>query len=261
MSSEIRLKLRSLLEDTTSRWGYRLAMMIQVLIATSVVVFTVQSVPGLTEETVALLGWTEVVLVSVFTIEYVLRLYAAEPRRSYALSWFGLIDLISIVPFYLGLTGVETFRVLRVFRMVRVLKLTRYSRSLQRLFKAFNMAKEELVLFVVVAVIVMYFSAVGIYMFENAAQPENFESVPHSFWWAIVTLTTVGYGDVYPVTVGGRIFTGFVLMTALGVVSMPSAIIASSLTEVRRIEDEAEEERLREDELLDGAAQSEIVNT
>lgn len=91
-------------------------------------------------------------------------------------------------------------------------------------------AKEQIILFMVITLILIYFSAVGIYYFENEAQPEHFSSVFESLWWSIVTLTTVGYGDVYPITVGGRIFTFFILLIGLGIVAIPTGIISSALT-------------------------------
>jgi len=89
------------------------------------------------------------------------------------------------------------------------------------------------VLFGCIAMILLYLSAVGIYYFENAAQPEKFKSIFHSLWWALATLTTVGYGDIYPVTAGGQFFTFFVLMLGLGVVAVPTGLIASALSQAR----------------------------
>ena len=103
---------------------------------------------------------------------------------------------------------------------------------------AAKIVKEELVLFLMVAAIFVFVAASGIYFFENEAQPEKFSSVFHSLWWAIVTLTTVGYGDVYPITIGGRIFTFFVLLIGVGIVAVPAGLIASALSKAREIEEE-----------------------
>ena len=108
---------------------------------------------------------------------------------------------------------------------------------MRRFHQAFLIAKEEIVLFLGVALMVIYFAAVGAYFFEHEAQPEAFASVFHSLWWAVVTLTTVGYGDVYPVTLGGRIFTFFVLIAGLGIVSVPAGLMASALAQARAMED------------------------
>lgn len=111
---------------------------------------------------------------------------------------------------------------------------------MKRYNRAFNIAKEELIVFGAAALIIFYLASVGIYFFENEAQPQNYGSVFSSMWWAVATLTTVGYGDVYPITAGGRIFTFFVLITGLGVVAVPTGLIASALSQAR---DEEKEDR------------------
>ena len=107
----------------------------------------------------------------------------------------------------------------------------------RKLWKALIIAREEIILFVAVAAILLWIASVGIYHFEHEAQPESFASVFHSLWWAVATLTTVGYGDVYPITTGGRIFTFFVLLIGLGVVSVPAGLVASALSKARELED------------------------
>ncbi len=107
----------------------------------------------------------------------------------------------------------------------------------RRFHRAFIIAKEELALFLFAALIILYLAGVGIYYFEYPAQPEAFCSVFHSLWWAVATLTTVGYGDIYPVTLGGKIFTFFILIIGLGVVSIPAGMVASALSKAREMED------------------------
>jgi voltage-gated potassium channel len=154
-----------------------------------------------------------------------------------------MIDLMAILPAYLRLTfDLRSLRALRLLRIFRALKLVRYGRAVRRFHLAFRMVKEELILFLTVAGIVVYLSAVGIYYFENEAQPEQFTSVPESLWWAVVTLTTVGYGDSYPITTGGRIFTFFVLVVGLGIVAVPSGLFAAALTRARELEPDSHRE-------------------
>lgn len=124
----------------------------------------------------------------------------------------------------------RSLRALRFLRLFRILKLVRYNRAIDHFTKAMKIAKEEILLFLFITLILIYFSAVGIYYFENEAQPEHFASVFDSLWWAIITLTTVGYGDVYPITMGGRVFTFCILMIGLGIVAIPTGIISSALT-------------------------------
>ncbi len=108
---------------------------------------------------------------------------------------------------------------------------------MKRFGLAFMLVKEEIVLFFVCTIILIFITSAGIYYFENEAQPETFKSIFHSAWWSIVTLTTVGYGDIYPITLGGRIFTFFVLMIGVGLVTVPAGLVASALSKAREIEE------------------------
>ncbi|NCC61757.1 MAG: ion transporter [Verrucomicrobiae bacterium] len=215
------------------KWDY----VIQLLIVLSLVSFAFETLPGLSTPARKVLRAFEVVSISIFTIEYVLRLILSKPRRGYAFSFFGLIDLAAILPFYLS-TGIDlrSIRAFRLLRLFRLFKLARYSAAVRRYHRAFLIAREELILFGATALILLYLSSVGIYYFENKVQPEAFASVFHSMWWAIVTLSTVGYGDIYPVTTGGKIFTFFVLVLGLGVVAVPSGLLASALSKAREEE-------------------------
>ena len=119
----------------------------------------------------------------------------------------------------------------------------RYSQALSRLGIALKLAKEELLLFLAMSLVVIYLAAVGIYYFEQSAQPEAFASVPHAMWWAVATLTTVGYGDLYPVTAGGKIFTFIILIVGLGLVAVPAGIVASALAKARDMSSESDSGR------------------
>lgn len=173
-----------------------------------------------------MLHYFEIVSVMVFTVEYALRVWVARPKGRYIFSFLGLVDLIAILPFYLGLViDLRSVRVLRLLRLFRIFKLVRYNTAVRRFHRALLIAKEELVLFLTVTIILLYLAAVGIYHFEHDAQPEAFASVFHSLWWSIITLTTVGYGDVYPITLGGRVFTFLLLIVGLGIVSVPAGCL------------------------------------
>ena len=124
-----------------------------------------------------------------------------------------------------------------MFRLLRAFKIFRYSKAARRFKDAFISIKEELLLFLVATAFVMFMAAVGIYYFENSAQPDVFKSVFHSLWWAVTTLTTVGYGDAYPITVGGKIFSFVILMIGLEIIAVPAGLVASALTKTLRDED------------------------
>jgi len=211
------------------------------LILVSIITFSIETLPNLGARTVELLRLTEVAIVTLFTLEYLLRLYVSDRKISYIFSFYGIIDLIAIIPFYIS-SGIDlrSLRIFRILRLFRTFKFFRYSKTIRRFSRAFAIAKEEIVLFAVVTMMLLYLSAVGIYYFENESQPEAFKSIFHSLWWAVVTLTTVGYGDVYPITIGGRIFTFIILMIGLGIVAVPAGLLASALSKAR-MEDQEED--------------------
>ena len=213
-----------------------------VLILVSVIAVSIDTLPNLSPSVRAVLSWSEVIIVGLFTIEYGLRVGTAPSKLRYALSFHGIVDLAAILPFYLTLGGVDlrALRVLQLFRIVRILKLSRYSEAMARFGKAMALAKEEIVLFAGVAGALLYLSAAGIWYFEHEAQPEAFASIMHSLWWATATLTTVGYGDVYPVTAGGKLFTFVILMCGLGIVAVPAGLVAAALSQVRQEKAEGE---------------------
>ena len=218
--------------------------------------FSIETLPNLHADVRAILAVAEIGFVVVFTLEYLLRCCAARRVQDYVFSFYGLIDLLAIAPFYLMLTGellegvgwfvtgrfsgmeLQGVRVLRLVRAFRLLKLARYNAAMGRFRRAFRSIREELILTGTVTGCVVFFAAVMVYHFEHQAQPEAFASIFHALWWAVVTLTTVGYGDVYPVTAGGRVFTGFLLIAGLGLIAVPSGLIASALTATRRETDE-----------------------
>jgi len=232
------VQFKAIVDGTDTRLGRAFDLTIQVLIVVSLVSFTLETLPGLSAGQRSVLRIVEVFCVLVFTIEYVSRLLTADRKIGFATSFFGVIDLASILPFYLSLGfDLRSVRAFRLLRLFRIFKLARYNEAVRRFHRAIIIAKEEIILFGVVAFILLYLAAVGIYHFEHEAQPDKFASVFHSLWWATATLTTVGYGDVYPVTVGGRCFTFLVLLVGLGIVSVPAGLVASALSKAREIED------------------------
>ncbi|MBQ4914081.1 ion transporter [Maribacter sp. MMG018] len=227
----MRRYLKNIVELNDNPKSRYFAYFIQILIFVSIVSFSVETIPDLSSSTRSILRVIEVFCVVVFTVEYLLRIYVSDRKLRFIFSFYGLIDFLAILPFYLALgIDLRSLRALRFLRLFRLLKLMRYNRAINHFTRAIATAKEEIVLFLIVTLILIYISAVGIYYFENEAQPEHFASVFDSLWWSIITLTTVGYGDVYPVTVGGRVFTFFILMIGLGIVAIPTGIISSALT-------------------------------
>ena len=234
------MRLREIVEGRDPTWGRPFELSSLALILISLASFAVETLPDLSESARRLLWIIEVATVALFTIEYLLRLAVAENRWRYFFSFYGLVDLAAIAPFYLARGfDLRALRALRIFRLFRVLKLTRYSHALNRFARAMYGIREELKLFLLATSLLLFLGATGIYYCERNAQPDAFGSVFDCLWWAVVTFTTVGYGDVYPITAGGRLFTFLMLLLALGVVAVPSGLIAAAMTNAMRDDPDA----------------------
>lgn len=185
----------------------------------------------------------EIFSVAVFTAEYGLRLWSctadpryAEPvrgRARYAASPMALIDLLAIMPFFLEFFAVDLrfVRSLRLFRLFRAFKLARYSASMRTLGNVLRGKREELLVTLFVVMIMLVFASSAMYYAEHDAQPDKFSSIPASMWWGAATLTTVGYGDVFPVTPAGKVLGAMIAVLGVGLFALPTGILASGFAE------------------------------
>jgi voltage-gated potassium channel len=181
----------------------------------------------------------EVFSVAIFTLEYIVRIWTCTEypeyrnpvtgRLRFALSPFMLIDLVSFLPFYIPVWGLDLrmIRVVRLFRLFRLMKMGRYSRSLSTIQKVLRTKKEELGLTIFSGVVLLIIASSLLYIVEHDVQPERFASIPDAMWWGVVTLTTVGYGDVYPVTALGKFIGALIAILGIGLFALPAGIIAS----------------------------------
>ncbi len=189
----------------------------------------------------------EVFSVAVFTIEYFARLWScvANPRYrgpvlgriQYALSFFALVDLLAILPFYAPMLiafDLRFLRAVRLFRVFRLLKVARYSRALANLVNVFRAKKAELGITVIALLLFLLIASTTMYDVEHDAQPNNFPDIPSAMWWGVVTLTTVGYGDIYPITPLGKFLGSIIALAGIGLFALPAGIIASGLVEEAR---------------------------
>ena len=186
----------------------------------------------------------EIFSVIIFTIEYLLRVWSSTADKRYKRPFVGrlkfmlrgflLIDLISILPFYLPVLlpfDLRFIRILRFFRILRVLKLGRYSEAIQSIARVIKSKSADLISVIIVIMVLLVVASGCMYYIEHDAQPEKFKSIMSAMWWSVVTLTTVGYGDVYPVTVPGKIFGAIIAFLGIGMFALPAAILASGFTE------------------------------
>ncbi len=221
------------------------------LIVASVIAVILESMAEVSVEYAEAFYWFEAFTVAVFSVEYFLRVWTCVENQQYfkgggsALvarlrfmgSFHAVVDLLAILPFYMimfGLFGNADMRFLRTVRLLRVLKLTRYSPALNMLIATMAENGRNLAAAFSILLTVMLLAASGIYYFERDAQPEDFGSIPAAMWWAFATLTTVGYGDVTPITVGGKVFGACITVVGLGMVALPTGILASGFAEQLR---------------------------
>jgi voltage-gated potassium channel len=181
----------------------------------------------------------EVFSVAVFTIEYMLRVWSCTEdkdndysnpitgRIKYIMSPMAIIDLLAFLPFYLTMFFAIDLRILRILRMLRLLKLTRYSEALSVVWAVLTKQRRALTAAFFIMLVALLFTSSIIYLFEHKVQPEKFSSIPESMWWALATLTTVGYGDVTPITNGGKLFAGMTMILAIGLAALPIGVIAT----------------------------------
>jgi len=236
-TNRLKERLKLIVGPNQTKLGTYFQSLIQVLIVLSVASFTIETLPDLDPDFRRILAIFEIGVIAVFTCEYLLRLYVADNKLRFVFSFFGIIDLLVILPFYLQVGfDMRSLRIFWLFRLFRLMKLVRCADATRRIVDTFTMVRFDLLVFGIGAILVLYLAAVGIYFFEHEAQPEAFASIIHAFWWAISTLTTVGYGDVYPITMGGRIFTFFILMIGLGVFAVPTGLITMAMVKTGKSE-------------------------
>ena len=224
--------IRRVVWDSDTRAGRLFDATVLTVIVAGLIVDATATLPSLDEAANHILALVSTAVTTLFVTEYVLRIVSAEHRWKYVVSFYGIVDLVAILPTLLGL-DLRALRAVRLIRLLRVLKITR-AHALSRFGRALWSVRDEGLIFLLSTVLVLYLAAAGIYYFEHEAQPEAFGSIPESLWWAVATLTTVGYGDTYPITVGGRLFTALVLLCGMGIVAVPAGLVATALTKAGR---------------------------
>jgi voltage-gated potassium channel len=229
--------------EQSSPWERGFDLLILLLILASCSVVVLESMPSMSAHGKSL-AEIERVCVYAFTVEYLLRIWTCveDPRFAggirgrlrYIRSAIGLIDLAALAPFYLAPfadANTVVFRLLRIFRLMRVLKFGRYHHSVGLLGRVFTSRREELTVSLVLVLTLVVISSTLMYAVEHDAQPKIFGSIPDATWWGIVTLTTVGYGDTYPITVPGKLIAGVSVLLGVGLFALPAGIIASGFSE------------------------------
>jgi voltage-gated potassium channel len=213
---------------TETRAGRAFDVVLLYLIVISVIVVTLESVRSIHDRLPSLFVSTEWFFTIIFTVEYLLRVYSSPHPVKYMTSFFGVIDLLAILPTYLGLffdqsTFLLTIRALRLLRMFRVFKLGRYLREAAILVKALQLSIHKIIVFFGAVLTLVLILGSLLYLIEG--EENGFTSIPQSIYWAIVTITTVGYGDIAPATVLGKIIASVAMLTGYSIIAVPTGII------------------------------------
>jgi voltage-gated potassium channel len=242
MSSKLKAKVYELINAQTiqSRVERRVNIFLMVLIFSNVLAVILETEQSLFLRFRSIFHWFEVCSVLIFSVEYVLRLWSCTENERFKHSFWGriryiftpmaIIDLLAILPFYLPmviLVDLRFLRALRLFRIFRLLKLSRYVKSLRTIRNVIVEKKEELLIAIFSVIILLIFSSSLMYFVERDAQPDKFTSIPAAMWWGIATLTTIGYGDIYPITLLGKILGGIIAILGIGLFALPAGILAS----------------------------------
>lgn len=226
----------------------RLALIVNRGLVAVIVVSVLDAIVGTVSEVRMAYGevldWIEVASVTLFLLEYVARLWStvedaafARPlvgRLRWAMTPMALIDLIAIVPFFIPAAPADlrVLRLLRLLRILRLAKLTRYHESLRLMVAVIWSRRGELLTTVAFMVVLLVIAGSLVFFAEHEAQPDKFPDIPAALWWATVTLTTVGYGDIYPITTAGKLLASVILILGIGVVALPAGVLASGFMEV-----------------------------
>lgn len=210
------------------------------LIFLSIISIILESINEIGTDFKLFLEWFDIFSVYVFSLEYVMRLYVSDLTHpssnkfksvlKFIFSANGLIDLFAVVPFYLPMlitVDLRFLRTLRLIRILRILKINRYTKSFNLIWSVLKDKKSELAVTGFVTLLLIIFASVLMYNVEGEVQPDAFPNVLAAFWWAVATLTTVGYGDVYPITGLDKFVSGIIALMGIGLVALPTGIIGS----------------------------------
>lgn len=227
-------KLHEVIYEADTPTGKLFDVLLLVTIFTSIVLVMLESVPSINEKYNLIFDISEWVITVLFTIEYILRIVSIKKPKHYIFSYYGIIDLLSTIPKYLSLIfggahALIVLRSLRLLRIFRVLKITRYLGESNRLLEALRASKAKITVFVFAVVVICLILGSIMYIVE-AGEDSGFISIPRSVYWTIVTLTTVGYGDIAPVTTLGQFIASIVMILGYGIIAVPTGIVSAEYT-------------------------------
>lgn len=258
--NKVKVKIYEILFDSSGKksWIYRIDdIFIPSLIILNVLAIIFESIPIVKKSYVHYLEWFDSFSVIIFSVEYLLRLYVSDllyPSLSrikailkYMRSPLGIIDLLAILPFYIPFMvdlDLRILRVFRLFRIIRLLKLGHYIKSFHLIMKVIKGKSSELLVTLSLALVILFLTSIMMFNLEYEAQPDKFQSIFQALWWSVATLTTIGYGDIYPITPYGQVLAAITAIFGIGLIAIPTSIISMGFL------DELSKQKIKHDEII-----------
>ncbi len=226
-------KMHNIIFTTNGKYAYLFDVWLLIFILLSCLGVMLESVPSIQDKHGSFLYILEWFFTILFTVEYILRIYSSKKTWKYILSWWGIIDFIAIIPTYISIIYppihvLLDIRILRLIRVFRVFKLKKYVTGGNTMMIALAKSRPKILSFVLFVILIAVVLGSLMYLIEG--QKNGFNTIPDSIYWAIVTLTTVGYGDVTPVTAIGKILATFIMILGYGIIAVPTGIVSSEIT-------------------------------
>ena len=235
--NKVKSKIHEIIFEADTPMGKLFDILLLVMILLSVAVVMLESVESYRLKWAWLFDLLEWGYTILFSIEYLLRIYSVKNPLKYIFSFYGIIDLLSLVPSFIGIglganniSSIKNIRTIRLIRIFRILKLIRYVKEAAALKKAFIASKQRIVIFLLIVVSIAILMGTIIYMLEDPK--DGFTSIPRSIYWAIVTLTTVGYGDIAPQTPLGQFFASMIMILGYSIIAVPTGLISVELSKI-----------------------------
>ncbi len=235
--NKVKSKIHEIIFEADTPMGKLFDILLLVMILLSVTVVMLESVEPYRLEWAWLFDILEWFFTILFSAEYLLRIYSVKNPLKYIFSFYGVIDLLSLIPSFIGLglganniSSIKNIRTIRLIRIFRILKLIRYVKEAAALKKAFIASKQRIIIFLFIVVSIAVLMGTIIYMLEDPK--DGFTSIPRSIYWAIVTLTTVGYGDIAPQTPLGQFFASIIMILGYSIIAVPTGLISVELSKI-----------------------------
>ncbi len=240
--SNMRKKTYSVIFESDTPAGKTFDIILLVIILISVFVVILESVPQLQGDYWLLFRVIEYIVTIIFSIEYLLRIWSAKKAVNYIFSFYGVIDFLSVIPTYIaffiaGAQSLLIIRAIRLLRVFRILKITRYSNESTILTRALIASRVKISVFLFAVLTIVLIIGTVMYLIEGA--DAGYTSIPQSIYWAIVTLTTVGYGDITPQTAIGQLISGFVMILGYAIIAVPTGIVTGELVQSAKYSDKS----------------------